>query len=94
MIVAIAGGVQLAVHVVPNASRTAVAGVHGDAIKVRVAAPAIDGRANDALVEFLAERLSVSRTRVVIVRGMSSRRKIVAVQDVDARAAESCLLPR
>ncbi len=70
------GGVlTLAVHAQPGAKRTEVAGLHGDAIKIRVAAPALEERANDALIEFLAMRFRVVRRSVALVAGARSREK-------------------
>jgi uncharacterized protein (TIGR00251 family) len=74
-----AGGWSLALHVHPGAKRAEVAGLHGDRLKVRIAAPALDGRANDALIDFLAEKLGVPKLRVSIARGERSRDKLVAV---------------
>ncbi len=83
---------KLVVHVVPRAKVTEVAGRHGDAIRIRLAAPPVDGAANVELVRFLAERLDVSRGAVAIVRGATARRKTVAVQGVTAEAAGRVLL--
>ena len=72
--------VVLTLHVQPGASRTEYAGLHDDAHKIRLAAPAVDGRANEALVEFLAAYFGVRRRSVRIVSGLKSRRKRVAVE--------------
>ncbi|MBI2295167.1 MAG: DUF167 domain-containing protein [Betaproteobacteria bacterium] len=69
----------LTLHVQPNARRNEVAGPHGDALKVRIAAPAVDNQANAALIEFLAERLGVPRSRIAIRHGTTGRRKIVEI---------------
>jgi len=74
-----ADGWTLALHVQPGAKRAGVAGLHGERLKLRVAAPALDGRANDALVAFVAERLGVPRGRVAVARGERSRDKLVAI---------------
>jgi uncharacterized protein (TIGR00251 family) len=87
------GGVRLAVHVQPRASRTEVAGLHGDALKIRLAAPPVDGAANDALTRFVAERLDVPRSAVRLVAGESSRAKVVAVAGVAPAEAARRLLP-
>lgn len=71
------------VHLQPNARSTEVAGLHGSALKIRVAAPPLDQRANEALIEFLAERLGVAQSRVRIARGAKSRSKIVEVGEPD-----------
>ena len=72
-------GVLLQLSVVPNAKRTEVDGLHDGALRVRLAAPPIDGRANEALVAWLAKSLGVARRDVELLRGESSRRKQVAV---------------
>ena len=74
-------------HVVPRARASAVAGRHGDAIKIRIAAPPADGAANAALVQFLAETLGVPRRAITITAGTTGRRKIVAVEGIDRAAA-------
>ena len=68
------------VRVQPRSSRTECAGLIGDELKVRVAAPPVDGAANDALVGFLADRLRVARAAVVLLAGASSRSKLVEVR--------------
>jgi hypothetical protein len=80
-----ATGWLLAVHAQPGAKRSEVAGLHGQALKVRIAAPALDGRANAALEALVAERLDVPRSQVRVVRGARSREKRLAV---DAPAAD------
>jgi hypothetical protein len=72
----------------PRASRTEVVGLRGDEIRVRIAAPPVDGAANDALVRFLAERLGVPRSAIRLVSGRSGRRKVVEVAGV--MAPEAC----
>jgi len=79
-------------HVVPRARVTAVAGRHGDAIRIRLAAPPVDGAANDELRRFLAERLGVTRGSIAIVRGATGRRKTVTVDGMTFERAERALL--
>jgi uncharacterized protein (TIGR00251 family) len=69
----------LEVHVQPGASRSEFAGRHGDRIKIRLAARAADGKANEALVEFLAEHFKVPKRNVRIVSGIKSRQKRVVI---------------
>lgn len=73
------GAVVLALHVQPGAKRTQAEGAHGDALKVRLAAPPVDGKANAELVRFLAEAFGVPQRRVAIVRGETSRQKTVRI---------------
>lgn len=70
----------LELHVQPGAKRTEVAGMHGERIKIRLAAPPADGRANAALIEFLAEAFGVARRDVTILSGMKSRDKRVLIE--------------
>ena len=72
-------GVRLQIQAQPGARRTEVAGLYGDRLKLRLASPPVDGKANECLIEFLAERLGVTRGQVTITRGISSRRKNVFV---------------
>lgn len=69
----------ISLHVQPGARKTEIAGLHGEALKVRLAAPPVDGAANDALLRFLAERLGVARGAVALRAGATSRRKVVEV---------------
>jgi uncharacterized protein len=71
--------IVLELHVQPGAKRTEFAGKHGERIKLRLAAPAVDNQANEALVEFLAEYYGVPRRDVTIVNGVRSRQKRVVI---------------
>jgi uncharacterized protein len=81
-----AGRVRFSVRVQPRASRDAVSGVPGDALKIRLAAPPVDGAANEALVNFLAALFAVPRRAVRILAGDSSRSKLIEIDGVTARA--------
>ncbi|MDQ1375735.1 MAG: uncharacterized protein QOJ09_3073 [Actinomycetota bacterium] len=78
------GAVLLRLHVQPGAGRSAVVGRHGDALKVRVAAPPTGGRANDAVLALIADTLGVKAADVELVGGDSSRSKRVRVKGVEA----------
>lgn len=73
------GSLWLNLHIQPNASRTAVAGLHGDALKVKVAAPPADHQANDKLLEFLRKSFKVPRNKVILRHGEHSRQKVVEI---------------
>lgn len=73
------GIATLTLHIQPGAKKTEVAGIHGDALKLRLAAPPVDGKANAALLAFLAERLGLPKAAVTLKSGQTSRRKIVEV---------------
>ena len=74
-----AGRLTLTLHVQPNARRSEVGGLHGDALKIRIAAPAVDNKANGALIEFLARALGVAKSAIIIRQGATSRRKVVEI---------------
>jgi uncharacterized protein (TIGR00251 family) len=70
---------MLTVQVVPRASRNEIVGVHGDALRIRLQAPPVEGAANAALVAFLAETLRVRQRQVEILAGHASRRKSILI---------------
>jgi uncharacterized protein len=78
-------GAILTVHIQPRASTTECVGIHNDAIKIRVAAPPVDGAANDALIRFLANRFSIPYTSVRIHSGAGGRHKRVLLKGTAAQ---------
>lgn len=80
------GGWLLTLHIQPGAKHTAVVGLHGDALKIRLAAPPVDGKANEALLRFVAETLGIPRSAVELKSGQTSRRKVLAVSPGPADA--------
>ena len=85
------GGVMLSVHAQPGARRTEVVGRHGDAVRIRVAAPPVDDRANEALVAFVAEMFGLRSSAVSIRSGGSSRHKRLRLDGIDLTAATTIL---
>lgn len=81
------GGWTLFVHAQPGARRTQVAGLHGEALKVRIAAPALEDRANEALIAFVAERLGIARREVALASGAKSREKRLEIANAAADPA-------
>lgn len=81
----------LELKVVPNAPRNKVAGWLGSALKVKVQAPALEGRANDELLGFLAEKLGLPRRAVTLQQGSKSRQKLVQITGLDAAAVRAQL---
>jgi uncharacterized protein len=77
-------GITFAIRVHPRAKRNDITGELGDALKVSLTAPPIDGKANEACIDFLAKVLSVSRSSVTIASGQSSRRKVIRVIGLSA----------
>jgi len=74
----------LSLHIQPGARKTAIAGLHGEALKIRLAAPPVDGKANDCLIGFLAETLGIGRSSIELVGGATSRAKRVRIEGVEA----------
>jgi uncharacterized protein (TIGR00251 family) len=91
----VAGGVTLAVRVQPGAKKTAILGVYGEGdatqLKIAVQAPAVEGRANEALVTFLAEMFGVPKRSIEIMSGELSRSKVFLLRGVTAEQVRSQL---
>lgn len=87
---AVEGRLVLTLHVQPNARSTGPTGRHGDALGFRVAAQAVDNRANEALLTHLRTALGITRSSVRIRHGLNARRKLVEVDHADARV-RACL---
>jgi uncharacterized protein (TIGR00251 family) len=92
MIKEIPEGVLLKLKVLPRSSRCEIMGAHGDALKIRVTSPPVEGRANDEIIDFLAETLGIKKGRLAIVAGHTSRHKTVAItgcnrQDLERHAS-------
>ena len=83
--------VVLSLHVQPGAKRTEFAGEHGDALKVRLGAPPVDGKANDCLIAFVADRLGVPRSHVKLETGAASRAKRLRICSARAEAVLAAL---
>ena len=75
-------GVTLKVKVEPRSSRKGISGVVGDAIKIKLNAPPVGGAANEELIEVLSEEFGIKKTSIRILRGMSSRNKVVEIEGV------------
>ena len=85
------GGVKLQLHVQPRASRTLAMGAHGDALRLQVAAPPVDGEANAEIASFLARALGVRKDQVELASGATGRRKRVRVLGVTVDTAVRAL---
>jgi uncharacterized protein (TIGR00251 family) len=81
-----AGRLTLTLHIQPNARKSEIAGLHGDALKIRIAAPAVDNKANAALIDFLSETLGVLKSAIAIRHGATGRRKVVEISGGEALA--------
>ena len=82
------------IKVQPGARRDEVAGMHGDAIKVRIRAPAVDGKANEALLDFISGALGVPRRLIAIKIGHASKIKLIKVSGMDPADVQSILLSK
>jgi uncharacterized protein len=91
-IVATKDGAVITLHIQPGAKKTEIVGIHGAALKIRLAAPPVDGKANAALLEFLAEKLGTGRTALELVSGQTSRSKRVRVAGFAADEVRAVLL--
>lgn len=72
------------IQVQPRASKSEIVGLHGDALKIRLAAPPVDGAANEALIAFLSRQLDIPKSRITLVAGASARAKTVAIEGISA----------
>lgn len=86
-------GLLLAVRVQPRASRTELAGIMGAELKIKVTAPPVDSAANDALVAFLAATLDLPKRAVTLVRGQTSRHKVLRLEGLTLQEAVTRLEP-
>ena len=87
----VADGCTVSVRVQPGAKRDAVLGLHGGAVKIALSAPPVDGRANEALIAFVAGRVGLPRARVSLVSGMSNRSKVLRVTGKSAAEVKAAL---
>ena len=85
-------GVRVTVRAQPRAARTEVTGEHGDAIRIRIAAPPVDGAANRELLSFIARRVGVAPSALRLIGGGSGRNKVVEIDDVVAADVRRALL--
>lgn len=84
-------GIVFQVRVVPRSSRSEVAGVQGDSLKIRLKAPPVEGRANEECIRFLAGLLGVKKDRVRIVSGLKSKTKTIAVSGLQKKDLETVM---
>jgi len=84
-------GAAFPVRVIPRASRNEVEGVTGNALKVRLTAPPVEGAANEALIELLAERLKIRKSQIEIVAGQTSQHKMISIVGLQPSEVEERL---
>lgn len=85
--------VSLSIHVQPKASRTRLAGLHGEALKLCITSPPVDGKANAAVIEFFAKLFKIPKGAVTLAGGEASRDKRIILEGVSAPEAEALLHP-
>ena len=86
-----AQAVSIGVYVQPRASKTELVGTHDGLLKIRLAAPPVDGAANAALVVFIADTLGIAKSRVQCVSGLTGRRKVLRIEGMTAEAVAEAL---
>jgi hypothetical protein len=89
----VADGCTLAVRVHPGARKNGVTGVHAEAVKIALTTPPVDGKANEALIAYLAEALRLPRARIAIVAGLTSRSKTLRITGKSAAEVAAALFP-
>lgn len=86
-------GAAITVKVIPRSSRNEIAGVQEDGtIRIRLTAAPVEGQANKALVEFLAEILDIAKSKIEIIGGLSGRNKLITILDLDAMTVQKKIL--
>lgn len=89
----LADGITFSVHVQPRASRNGICGIQGDAIKLRLTSPPVEGEANRLCVEYLAKLLKVPKSAIAIIAGEKSRHKTIRVSGTTAQAVRELIAP-
>lgn len=84
-------GTLLTCRVVPSSSRNEIAGVTGAALRIKITAPPVDGKANSAVIAFLAKKLKVAKNRVLVLKGKTGRLKEILLIGIKAEEIEKCL---
>ncbi|MGV1100407.1 DUF167 domain-containing protein [Thiovibrio sp. JS02] len=87
------GTVSIAFYVQPKASRTRISGLHADALKLSITAPPVDGKANEAVIRFVAKLFKIPKSAVSIESGETSRSKVLRLRGVSAAEAQRLLQP-
>lgn len=93
MIEATGNGIRIHLYVQPNGKKSEILGEHDGALKIRIQAPPVEGKANAAIEEFIAKKLGLPKSRVSLIRGAQSRQKVVEVSGVSVDDATKRLKP-
>jgi hypothetical protein len=86
------GHVELAVSVIPRSSRCEIVGIHNNSLRIKLTSPPVDNEANIQCCEFIAKKLGIARRQVVIIRGQTSRRKVLRIEGVSGETVGDMLL--
>lgn len=86
-----AAGIELNLHVQPGGRRNEILGTHGDALKLRIHAPPVDGKANEMIIEFFSEELGIAKKNIEILRGHTSRQKTLRITGLSEAQLQSFL---
>ena len=78
-------------HIQPRGSKDEITGIHGDALKIRVTSPPVDGAANSHIIELISKKLHIARSRIELVQGDRSRHKTIRVSGIKLQEAETLL---
>ncbi len=79
-------GIVISVHVQPDAKKSEIIGIHGESLKIKIQAPAVDGAANEALIKFIAKTLNVSNHQVSLLGGEKGRQKRLLIETSDKKS--------
>jgi uncharacterized protein (TIGR00251 family) len=85
-------GVTVNIRALPNADRNEISGIHGNALKVRVQSPPVDGKANKALIKFISKKTRISKSKITILRGLKGRDKTIAITTESPEAVKHALI--
>lgn len=85
------GNIYIHIHVQPRASKNEIVGIHGDYLKIRLTSPPVEGAANSLLVEFMAKKLGIPKSKIEIVSGEKSRHKTLRVEGLSKAEAATSL---
>ncbi len=91
MIKQLPGGVQISLHVLPNAPKSQIIGEHNGALKIKIKAPPVDGKANEAIVDFFSRLLKVSKSSIEILKGDKSKAKKILIHGLTVEVVQSHL---
>jgi hypothetical protein len=86
------GAVEIAVSVVPRSSRCEIAGIHNNALRIKLTSPPVDNEANKQCCEFIAKQMGIARRQVAIIRGQTSRHKVLRIEGVVEQEVQEKLL--